>query len=54
MHEDKLYIMVGTVPPGYPEPALFQDSLGFLDEKGQGIRYRSLYRNGFPAPPRQR
>jgi hypothetical protein len=54
MHEDRLYIMEGTVPAGYPEPALFQQSLGFLDEKGQGIRYRSLYRNGFPAPPRQR
>jgi hypothetical protein len=54
MHEDRLYIMEGTVPSGYPDPALFQQSLGFLDEKGQGIRYQSLYRNGFPAPPRQR
>jgi hypothetical protein len=54
MHENKLYIMEGTVPAGYPDAALFQQSLGFVDEKGQGIRYQSLYRNGFPAPPRQR
>ena len=28
MHENKLYVLEGTVPRGYPEPALFQQSLG--------------------------
>ena len=52
MHENKLYIMEGTVPAGYPEPALFQQSLGWLDEHGVGLRYQSVYSNGWPAPPR--
>ena len=52
MHENKLYIIEGTVPAGYPEPAFFQLSLGWLDENGVGLRYQSIYSNGFPAPPR--
>ncbi len=54
MHESKLYIGEATVPAGYPEPGLFQQSLGFIDEKGTSIRYQSLYHNGFPTPPRAR
>ena len=54
MHEDRLYISEGTVPDGYPEPGLFQQSLGWIDENGNGIRYQSHYVNGFPAPPRER
>jgi hypothetical protein len=52
MHENKLYINEGTVPPGYPEPALFQQSLGWLDENGIGLRYTSYYNNSYPPPPR--
>ena len=52
MHENKLYIIEGTVPAGYPEPGLFQQSLGWLDENGRGVRYESYYSNGFPTPPR--
>src|SRR3989442_12860957 len=52
MHENKLYIIEGTVPSGYPEPGLFQQSLGWLDENGIGLRYQSVYSNGFPTPPR--
>ena len=52
MHENKLYIAEGTVPPGYPEPALFQQSLGWLDENGVGLRYRATYSNNYPPPPR--
>ncbi len=52
MHENKLYIIEGTVPPGYPEPALFQQSLGWLDENGIGLRYQSYYSNNYPAPAR--
>ena len=52
MHENKLYIIEGTVPAGYPEPGLFQQSLGWLDENGVGLRYQFYYSNGYPAPPR--
>ena len=52
MHENKLYLVEGTVPPGYPEPGLFQQSLGWLDENGIGLRYQSYYNNNYPAPPR--
>ena len=52
MHENKLYVMEATVPAGYPEPGLFQQSLGWLDENGVGLRYQSVYSNGFPPPPR--
>jgi len=53
MHENKLYILEGTVPEGYPEPGIFQQSLGWIDETGKPFRYRSLYHNGFPAPGRR-
>lgn len=51
MHENKLYILEGTVPAGYPEPGFFQQSVRWLDENGNGIRYQTLYHNGFPKPP---
>lgn len=54
MHDQKLYIAEGTVPEGYPEPGLFQQSLGWLDANGNGIRYQTLYHHAFPAPPRGR
>ncbi len=50
MHENKLYILEGTVPKGYPEPGFFQQSVRWLDENGNGIRYQTLYHNGFPKP----
>ena len=52
MHENKLYTIEGTVPAGYPEPGLFQQSLGWLDENGLGLRYQSVYNNNYPPPPR--
>ena len=54
MHENRLYILEGTVPAGSPAPALFQTSLGFLDKDGKGIRYDTPYSNGFPPPRRVR
>jgi hypothetical protein len=51
MHEDRLYILEGTVPAGYPLPDFFQQSIAWLDENGNGIRYQTLYHNGFPKPP---
>ena len=58
MHENKLFIVEGTVPRGYAEPALFQQSLGWVDEDGNRIRYRIVYSNAYhglgvyPVPPR--
>lgn len=51
MHQNKLYIAEGNVPRGYPEPALFQQSLGWLDENGIGLRYQGTYSNNYPPPP---
>src|SRR5258705_9023273 len=50
MHENKLYILEGTVPAGYPDPGFFQQSVEWLDENGNSIRYVSVYHNGFPKP----
>ena len=57
MHENKLYILEGTVPQGYPEPGLFQQSMGWVDNDGKRIRYQSIYSNSYhgmgvyPVPP---
>lgn len=45
MHDMKLYINEGTVPKGYPPPALFQQSMGYVDKDGNGIRYNTIYSN---------
>ena len=45
MHENRLYIFEGTTPKGYPEPALFLASVGFVDANGRGIRYLDYYSN---------
>ena len=54
MHANRLYILEGTVPKGAPQPALFQQSLGFIDKEGKRIRYASTYSNEYPPPPRAR
>ena len=54
MHENRLYILEGTVPANAPPPVIFQQSMRFLDKEGKSIRYQSPYANGFPAPPRAR
>jgi len=51
MHENRLYILEGTVPKGFPDPGFFQQSVGWLDADGNNIRYQSNYHNGFPKPP---
>ena len=45
MHENRLYIFEGTTPKGYPQPMLFQSSIGFVDAKGGSIRYTDYYAN---------
>jgi hypothetical protein len=54
MHVDRLYIAEATVPAGDPEPGLFQQALGWIDESGKSIRYQTLYHHGQPTPPRAR
>ena len=45
MRENRLYVLEGTVPKGYPEPGLFYQSLGWVDKDGNGIRYQLIYVN---------
>ena len=52
MHENRLYILEGTVSAGSPPPGLFQQSLGFLDKEGVRVRYQAPYSNAYPPPPR--
>jgi hypothetical protein len=48
MRENKLYIQEGTVPKGYPEPGLFQQSWGWVDKDGNGVRYQDIiYSNAY-------
>lgn len=54
MHQNRLYILEGTVAANMPPPGLFQQSLGFVDAEGRRIRYESAYSNNYPAPPLQR
>jgi hypothetical protein len=54
MHERRLYVLEATVPPGVPEPGLFQQSLLFLDNDGKPVRYDDVYINTFPPPARAR
>src|ERR1700704_4259100 len=44
MHDNRLYIIEGTVPKGYPEPELFKMSVGFIRPDGTGSNtYSSVY-----------
>jgi hypothetical protein len=45
MRENRLYISEGTVPKGYPQPGLFQQSMGYLDKDGNSVRYQKIYSN---------
>ena len=47
MHAHRLYIVEGTVPARYPEPGLFQQSLGWVDKDGKKIRYLTIYSNSY-------
>jgi len=39
LHAQRLYILEATVPAGSPPQGLFQQSLAFLDDDGNQIRY---------------
>jgi hypothetical protein len=53
LHENRLYILEATVPPRAPAPGLFQQSLSFLDGKGERVRYREIYSNRLPPRTRK-
>jgi len=53
MHENRLYILEATVPANAPPPALFQQSMGFLDKDGVRVRYATPYSNAYPPPARE-
>ena len=53
MHENRLYIPEATVPSNAAPPALFQQSMGFLDKDGVRVRYKTPYSNAYPAPERE-
>lgn len=48
LHESRLYILEARVPPNAPPPGLFQQSLSFLDEAGNRVRYNYIYMNQLP------
>ncbi len=41
LHDSRLYIVEATVSPGSVPPGFFQQSLQFIDEAGDRIRYRN-------------
>ena len=57
MHRNRLIIAESTVPKGFPPPTIMQQSIGWLDENGRGVRYQYLYLNepdhAVPPPPRR-
>jgi hypothetical protein len=48
LHENRLYILEATVPKGYPPPLLFTQTMAFLDEAGNQVRYPTIYHNHYP------
>jgi hypothetical protein len=51
MHKNKLYILEGTAPKGNPPPVLFQQSMGYVDKDGNGVRYQGVYHNMYAEFP---
>jgi hypothetical protein len=60
MHENRLLVVEATVPRGAAPPIAFNESINWLDERGQPVRYQTTYVNipdvpkplprGAPAP----
>jgi hypothetical protein len=50
MHDNRLIILEATVPRNYPPPTIFQQSLGWLDDKGVRIRYNNINHNEPDVP----
>jgi hypothetical protein len=50
LHDNRLYVLDATAPQDAAPPIIFQQSFGFLDAKGEPVRYRPFYVNQYPAP----
>jgi hypothetical protein len=48
LHENRLYIVEGTVPRNAAPPGLFQQNLSFLDDAGERVRHDEIYSNALP------
>jgi hypothetical protein len=48
LHENRLYIVDATVPANAAAQGIFQQNLGFQDEKGGRVRYNEIYSNRVP------
>jgi len=48
MHQNRVYITEATVPGNAPPPALFNQSMGFLDKDGVRVRYATPTRMRTP------
>jgi hypothetical protein len=53
-HYTRLYMVEATAPATAPEPALFVQSLSFLDGEGQRVRYDTIYSNKLPPVTMER
>ena len=42
LHAGRLYVLEATIPPGAPPPLFYQQSLGWVDENGDEIRYQNI------------
>jgi hypothetical protein len=48
MHDRRLYVLEASAPEERPEPGLFTQSMGYLDEDGKRIRYtETIYSNSY-------
>lgn len=48
MHDRKLYILEAVAPEEEPEPGIFTQSMGYLDQDGKRIRYtETVYSNSY-------
>jgi hypothetical protein len=45
MHDNRLVVVEATVPPAYPAPVAFTESIGWIDERGRAVRYQTMYVN---------
>jgi quinol monooxygenase YgiN len=58
MHDNRLYTVEAVAPLGYPPPTIFQQTLGYVDAQGNGVRYQRIYSAAYhglgeyPLPPR--
>jgi len=48
LHENRLYVLEATTPKSAPPPLAFTQTVTFLDEAGNHVRYPTIYYNHLP------